>query len=258
MNTCTPETLACARSDGDVDLVIGTGQPGGVYPWSAPSFYPQRDQLFVNDGTGNFTEVGGKDNPAIGGDTVASGILTYALALADLDGDGDLDLVKVCHLRNNVIMINDGTGTFTAQSAAQSGFGAVADSSVAVVVFDVDGDQDLDIVVGNFPNSVAAGNPPNVNKLYLNDGNAVFTEQTDSLISTVDGLLDDGSQGGYNYPPTTSLCAADIDNDGDVDLIIGTMGRGGYTYLDIVLRNDGSGETACFLSVVPDSSLPPF
>jgi len=95
-----------------------------------------------------------------------------------------------------------------------------------VILFDYDGDDDLDIyfINGNYL-SVKNPDPSIVNRLYRNDssdGNLKFTDVTFEA-----GVQDSGyGQGGE---------AADFDGDGDQDLYVSNLGP------DIFFRNEGSG-----------------
>ena len=79
--------------DGDLDLVIGNGRVrrhDGAAPGKGADFwkgYTERNQIFLNDGSGVFSEV------AAGTDGfLAEARVTRGLAVGDLDDDGDLDV----------------------------------------------------------------------------------------------------------------------------------------------------------------------
>jgi hypothetical protein len=82
---------------------------------------------------------------------------------------------------------------------------------------DLDGDGDLDLLVG--------GETGSESKYYTNDGSNVFTENTTTF-------------SGVTFPNYGRPTLADIDNDGDCDLIIGD-GWGKVFYY----RNDGNAST---------------
>ena len=72
------------------------------------------------------------------------------------------------------------------------------DNTTSVTLGDVDGDGDLDLVVGNYAET---------NKLYKNDGSGGFN-------ATGTGL-------GSNMDNTFSITLGDVDGDGDLDLVVG-------------------------------------
>jgi hypothetical protein len=80
--------------DGALDLAVvngrvGRGPPaGGTALGPFWSRYAQRNQLFVNDGTGRFRDISSHNGPFCATPTVSRG-----LACADLNGDGALDLL---------------------------------------------------------------------------------------------------------------------------------------------------------------------
>jgi len=196
--------LGDVDGDGDLDALLGT------------SGRPSAEQLLLGDGSGSFVESIGA-LPAFGGDT-------QDVALADLDGDGDLDAVLATGIANqeqNRLYLNDGTGVF---SDATSNLPAHLDFTHSVAVGDVDGDGDLDLVLGN-GRSGAAGR---VDHLYANDGNAVFTDVSHNLPDQLE--------------MTFSVDLGDVDGDGDLDLLVGNFGRQfSVNAQNRLYLNDGAG-----------------
>ncbi len=168
--------------------------------------------VLVNDGNGNFT------NGTAGRLVTPPARATYEADLVDIDGDGDLDLLMVNDdYLPNFVYRNNGAGVFTDVSA--TALPANADYSTDQVVGDFDGDGDIDWFVGN-----AQG--PGTSKLYLNNGAGVFVDATVGRLP------------GTCFADRRSF-AADLDGDGDLDLVLNTGGN----YLwgpPTVLRNNGS------------------
>ncbi|HMQ22486.1 MAG TPA: VCBS repeat-containing protein, partial [Planctomycetota bacterium] len=170
--------------DGDLDLVLGNGDGYG---------FGRQNRLYLNDGTGIFSDVTTARLPRVSDRTTA-------LALGDLDGDGDLDLVvgngALTISEQNRLFLNDGTGSFTDVTATR--MPANIDSTRSVALGDVDGDGDLDLVVGNYGQ----------NRLYRNNGAGAFTE------ATVGSMPPDSDM-------TRAVAFGDVDRDGDLDLVFG-------------------------------------
>lgn len=130
-------------------------------------------------------------------------------AVADLDGDGDLDIIVAQEFAANVLLLNDGTGSFTDGSARLP---TEARDSEDVGIADLDGDGDLDVVI--------VSEDDTVNELYLNTGTGLFTDAKDRL--PVTGV-------------SNAVIVEDLTGDGAPDIIIGNNG------LNVILVNDGSG-----------------
>lgn len=245
--------------DGDNDLLIG----GGSLPAAA---------LYLNDGFGGFSEV--QNNPL----SLENVFFTH-VQFADLDGDGDLDLFfagTASGIHFTHIYLNDGQGEFTLTSNPS----LLELKVVSFAIGDVDGDEDLDLLIAGFN-----ADEDDLVDIYLNDGNANFSSEgytafTSGIGAPVqwydaaefmdaenDGDTDvilcgstdpDNSpfvilylnDGSGNYSVNTSagfaqisggdLDASDIDNDGDIDILISGMDSL-FEVRTLLYTNDGDG-----------------
>jgi hypothetical protein len=66
----------------------GHGQRRSMYSWPGWSDYAERNQLFVNDGTGKFTDISPHNAEFCG-----EAMISRGLACGDIDGDGAMDLL---------------------------------------------------------------------------------------------------------------------------------------------------------------------
>ena len=139
------------------------------------------------------------------------GDLTASVVFADVDGDGDLDILYANGrhwAQINEVYLNNGVGQFTVGYP----LGPEKATSYAVPAGDLDGDGDVDVVVGNDRAE---------NWVYLNDGVGHFT-----LAWSV----------GPEVEPTRSVQLHDLDGDGDLDVLVTNRGTVNGFYL-----NDGRG-----------------
>ncbi len=174
------------------------------------SIVSTRNLYFENQGDGSFEAVTGL---SITNETLASRSINWI----DYDNDGDCDLfVTNEDNANNSLFRNDGPNNFTQitnLSITQNGKNS-AGSSWA----DVDNDGDFDLFVANWGGQT--------NQLFLNE-NGTFVEQTGSAIAA-----ETGSSFGSAF--------ADVDNDGDLDLLVCNAYFAGQETNSLFI-NDGSG-----------------
>lgn len=206
--------------DGDVDLAIPVAFDSTLTA-ARPSL------LLLNDGAGRFERDTTGRLPPSGPDD-----FTFCIGVGDLDGDGAPDLFTGESERPKHVLINDGAGTFAEDPTAIDAASAELSTSLrafAAELVDVDGDDDLDIVVANDLGFRADTGEPFVQEphLYRNDGTGLFTVEP---IAT---------GGGHD---SKGLAVGDVDGDGLPDIVLGNgntnLPHGGAAVQ--VLRNTGA------------------
>ena len=188
-------------NDGWVDIFVAND--------TTPNF------LYHNEGKGVFKEVALLSGVAVAADgRPRAGMGTD---FGDYDGDGDLDLFVTNHeLEAHTLFRNLGKGLFE-DATFTSGVGPPTLPFVGfgAEFLDVDNDSDLDlsIVNGHVMNSASHFRPgakeAQRNLLLRNGGNGRFTDV--SRQSGPGFALENVSR---------TLASADIDNDGDLDLLV--------------------------------------
>lgn len=209
--------------DGDLDLFIGSlNNPNGSLHFlentgtvSSPSFYYSDSSFF---------------------DIIRD--LSVSPAFGDIDGDYDYDLL-IGKLNGELeLYLNTGTpfsANFPNSILLQNNSGDTIDvgSSSTPFLIDVDGDSDLDLLIGGFNGRFS---------FYENTGNSSSYEFT--LNSSYFGILDVGD----NSTPFL----IDYDKDGDYDLFSGSR-KGEFIYF----RNDGNNSAPIWTEVtnqfIPDN-----
>jgi enediyne biosynthesis protein E4 len=192
-------TFFDADRDGDLDLYVCSG--GNEFSPNTPALI---DRLYLNDGKGNFKKVEGQ-LPVSGAPESKSTVRP-----ADFDNDGDNDLFVGARLAplyygipvNGHIFSNDGNGKFqdvtNEVAPGLKKLGMITDA----VWSDIDNDKDPDLIIVGEYLSV---------RVFINEGGKL----TDRTIEA--GLAN--TSGWWNR-----IEAADLDNDGDEDFIIGNHG----------------------------------
>ncbi|QLE53574.1 tandem-95 repeat protein (plasmid) [Nostoc sp. C057] len=192
-NYSTP-TLADIDGDGDLDAIVGAVNGTLRY--------------YQNTGTATnptYTEQTGTANPFNG---ISVGNFSSP-TLADIDGDGDLDAIVGAVNGTLRYYKNTGTATnptYTEQTGTANPFNGISVGSISSPTFgDIDGDGDLDAIVGKGYGTLF---------YYKNTGtatNPTYTEQTGTA-NPFNGV----DVGNFSSPTL-----ADIDADGDLDAIVG-------------------------------------
>ena len=177
--------------DGFLDILTGN-----VWAEQGAPSEPGRNKLYRNRGDGTFVDV----THAAGLDIQFDqwGGSGGGMAAADFDGDGWIDLYLGAEQDRNRLFFNDGQGRFQDATTEETGdTGASAFSAVG----DYDNDGDLDICHFSGITNISGRS-----FFLLNLGNRQFLDVTEAI--GLSSIL--GSLGGDS---------ADVDNDGDLDLI---------------------------------------
>ncbi len=179
------------------------------------------NELYLNNGDGTFSD-GGERIPVTG--------TSNSVVVFNANNDGAMDIIIGNNGQNN-LLINDGKGYFKDETLER--LGAFTDVTQDITLGDIDNDGDLDLLIGN----------EDANRILINDGNGFFEDQSSDRVP-------------YREEPeeTREVAVADIDNDGDLDLLYGNV----QAFVPNALRqnrlllNDGKG----FFSDITSTYLP--
>ncbi len=191
-------------ADGDSDqdiLIVGQNE-----------FFEDIAKLYLNNGSGKFEELSG---------TPFIGVRRSSIGIGDIDNDNDLDIIISGNggtLLTN-LYINDGNVTFSLYETSK--FIDLMDGTISLS--DVDGDSDLDVMISGF--GIENMKAIRVTKLYLNNGEGVFSEDSEQNFLGV-------SSGSVTF--------IDIDGDSDKDLFITGINQNLKSEAKLYL-NDGLG-----------------
>ncbi len=163
-------------------------------------------EVWENDGNGNFSLA----SSGLGG-SFSSG---YEFAVGDMNGDGYSDIFFP---HGDIsILLNDGNGNFYSNGQDD----LYASSPEDVVLADFDSDNDLDAVL------VRGGGAGFTGKYYINDGNGQFMDSGQDLSYGCEGVD-----------------AGDIDDDGDLDIIIAPFAGSVHFWMNDGIGNFYPGDT---------------
>ena len=185
-------TLADLDDDGDLDIVIASQDP--------------LNRLFLNDGSGRFTDATDRLGPQVPTETRE----VHAL---DANGDGHLDLVFFNLTSNNQawdkdpqtrLLLNAGDATFKDATAGNLPAHRFSSWGGSVVDFNADGYPDLVVSAIDVPGFV-----PLQVRAWQNDGQGRFRDVTAAVIPAA------------TVGRSWSMARGDLDGDGKPDLFIG-------------------------------------
>jgi hypothetical protein len=203
-------------SDGDTDIYLAND----VYA----------NFLFENDGTGRFTERGlmaGLAYDLHGDDQGSMGI-----DCADFDNDGQLDFYQTSYARESTTLYRNLDGGMFEDVTTVTGAGIGTRPCVTwgtgMIDFDNDGDRDIFVATGHLQDNVElydnTTTTRTANLLLMNDGNGTFKN-----------ISAQGGDGMQVIQRSRGAAFDDLDNDGDVDVVI-LNARQGPT----LLRNEST------------------
>ncbi|PQJ82139.1 FG-GAP-like repeat-containing protein [Polaribacter glomeratus] len=145
---------------------------------------------------------------------------------ADIDGDGDIDIIS-CNFWLYTITLhrNDGNAnpSFTSTNIGTT---SVATKPYALFAADIDGDGDLDIIEGD---SGDGSDSKATIRIYINDNGDGSTWSTRGFTHRRKSVLLEGKP---------SVFVADMDNDGDMDIIGSGWGNSRIAWYE---STDGAG-----------------
>ena len=152
-----------------------------------------------------------------------------ALAIGDLNGDGNEDVfIGGAKSQIGTVYLHRENGRLQATDQPEIETDIFFEDTAASF-FDTDGDGDLDLMVGSGGNQVGEEKSYKI-RLYINDGQGSFTKSENSISS--------------NFKNVAVISPHDFDNDGDIDVFVGSRSVVGVYGLDpnhLFLENNGDG-----------------
>ena len=173
-------------NDGDQDIYVSNDK------------YVNPNLMYKNNGDGTFTEVGVESGTAVSIDAMT-------VTVEDLNNDGWLDIYVTNDPNNNVLLINNGDGTFS--DMAQSYQVTFNSTSWSSVFLDADNDKDLDLYVSGEGNGTAS---PFLSSAFYENINSSFFQLNNSAVPN-------------DYAYSYGNAIGDTDNDGYPEIVVNNI-----------------------------------
>jgi len=267
-------------NDGDLDLWLGCAGP---------------DIYFENDGKANFSPWGSLTRTKPDATFAGGQFMTHFARIVDVDSDGDSDFLAFRLASGSVpfadtlkpaagsLYNNNRDGSFT-DIAEKLGFKLENNPITAAVYDDFDNDRDLDLIIFSANDGTIGWANDRALKYHVLDAETTGLKiqgvlsatsgdpdkdgDRDLLIFTKDGVQLFMNQGGFNFKPQpvffdrfgrlggTGGQFADMDNDGDLDIIIAdAIRRDGSRGPELLINNWPEGRFINSLEVDPGNML---
>jgi FG-GAP-like repeat len=195
-----------ADGDGDLDLALVDWGPGNPMLNAGG-----RTMLWLNDGSGRFTDATGERMPDV------PVRFSWNLEFVDVDNDYDLEvMVSAKKSDTSFLFENDGQGRFKDVTTSRMPHYT---NNYDVEAMDLTGDSFLDVITINDGASTA-------DHIFVNDGHGGFIDASAELWLAQDNLPIDDNM----------ALVLDYDSDGDADVLVASLRDP-----DRILMNDGTG-----------------
>jgi len=138
-------------------------------------------------------------------------------AVEDVNGDGLEDVfIGGAVNQSGVLYVQEENGQFN-KNVTQPWANDKASEDLGCLFIDVDGDGDKDLYIASGGSEYKIGSKQLKDRVYINDGNGNFSKNEKALPAI--------------FQSSQCVKASDIDNDGDLDIFVGTrLIPGKYTY----------------------------
>ncbi|MFE3846461.1 VCBS repeat-containing protein [Flavobacterium sp. LB3P45] len=209
-------TINLSIGDAKKEYVFKKTQPKALFKEVKSTFITHKENDYIDfDYEGLISKMLSQEGPS--------------LAVGDINGDGNDDVfIGGAKGQAGKIYMNKGNNSFGV--TVQKDLDVDADfEDTAASFFDADNDGHLDLFVGSGGNE-KSDQANYKNRLYLNNGKGIFIKSKTTIPTTNNNV--------------SVIAPCDFDNDGDVDVFVGSRSVPGVYGIDpkhLLLENDGKG-----------------